>query len=291
MPRLVDFEVVQQRLEAFGVDAVGCGRRYRLDKRLQHACVHRVGQLGQGVEVVVRHGVLGFDGAAGAGQAVAALDPAGGDTQLFGNANVVVLALRHVQVVGLLVAPGAFKAATGIGKVTGIGLFAQGVVAGQQQVKGRTQRLLEVLQRPGLGIGHGDQLEVLAQPGQRFDGIGEGGPLRDRVAKALGQRIAVGQAQLGGDHVPAAHQVVGVPVGVGAFAGSAVSGQKLLVGHVAARHGVAQVGKHAALKVDQGSNHIKRQHFEITQGHGGFLKSALGALQAGCSGGEIRCQA
>lgn len=98
------------------------------------------------MEVVIRYGVFGSDGAARAGLAVTALDPAGGDAQALGDADVVILALRHMQVVSLAIAPCAFEAATGVGEILRIGFLAKGVVAAQQQVKRFAERACKVLQ-------------------------------------------------------------------------------------------------------------------------------------------------
>jgi hypothetical protein len=76
---------------------------------------------------------------------VAPLDPAGRDAQAPGHADVVILALRDVQVVGLLEAPLTLVAAAGVGEVLRVGLLAQRVVAAQRHVERVAERLLEMV--------------------------------------------------------------------------------------------------------------------------------------------------
>lgn len=116
-------------------------------------------------------------------------------------------------------------------------------------------------------VRHRHELEALAQALQGLHRVGKRGPLGHRIAKALGQRIGIGQPKLLRDDVPARHEVIGVPLRLAALAGCAIRREERIVRHRAVGHGAAQIGEHAALEIDQRPDDVESQHLEIPKGH------------------------
>ena len=108
--------------------------------------------------MVVRHGeALRLDRAAIALLGVPALDPAIGQAKCPGYADVVILALRDVQDVVLAVTPGGDEIKDLL-EERRIRFLRSGIVGGKGGEEGRSQLLLEMIERSAPGIGHGNQL-------------------------------------------------------------------------------------------------------------------------------------
>jgi hypothetical protein len=100
--------------------------------------------------------------------------------------------------------------------------------------------------------------------------IGKRRPFGHGIAETLGQRVAIRQAKLLRHEVPARDEIVGVPLGLTAFARCPIRREKGIVRHRAVGHRLQylmQIGEHAALEVDQRPDDVESQHFEVPKGH------------------------
>ncbi|CAM2156172.1 hypothetical protein PT2222_370028 [Paraburkholderia tropica] len=228
---------------------------------------HGIGELRERVEVVVGDRVSGLDRAARAGHAMTALDPAARDAQFAGDADVVILALRHVQIVFLAEAPGLFVAAARVREIARVRLLAQRVVAGEQHGERLAERLREMRERPRLRVRHRHQLEMLGETLQCFNGVRKRGPFRDRIAKAFCDLVAFGQAEARRDQLPAQFEIVGIPDRARALARLAIGGEEIFVRDFGVAGHLMQVVQHAALEIDEGTDDVERQDFEAFQTH------------------------
>ena len=209
-----------------------------------------------------------LQGAPRALHALPPLDPAHRVAELPRDADVVVLALRHMEDIGEPEAVAA-EAAAREGEEFRIGLLAQRVVHGDAVVERTAERLFHVVERPALRVGHRDELVALAQAPQRFDGIRKGWPVADRLDEALRERRVARQAERRRDLLVDARQVVREALRLGVAAGAPVVLQEDLVidrgaGRAAGR---ADVVQHAALEVDQRADHVEGQHLGLAFRH------------------------
>src|SRR5712691_4998906 len=100
--------------------------------------------------------------------ALAAFDPAHLVAELTSDPDIVVLALSHMQNIGLLVAEGCLPALV-VGKEFGIRFGDAGIVGANGIVERVAQGMRVARQRDAIRIGYRDQTEFRAQAFQRLD--------------------------------------------------------------------------------------------------------------------------
>ncbi|MNI55217.1 hypothetical protein D3C73_1101520 [compost metagenome] len=187
----------------------------------------------------------------------------------------MILALGNVQDVFEQDALGC-QHATGVGEELRVRLLETYVIDGDPHVERLVEGLGHVVQGPDLRVGGGHQLEVLAQALEGFDRIRERREVLHRLRQALGIVVVVRQAELGGDDVVAAFQVVRPPARIGRGACLAIGLENLVVaaGLACFTRNFADMGENTGFEIDQGTDNVKRQGFELLERHRALRKKS-----------------
>jgi hypothetical protein len=203
--------------------------------------------------------------AAETGDALAALDPAHLVAKLSRDPDVVVLALRDVQNVGLLVAEGGLAPLV-VGEELRVRLGNAGIVGADGVVEGIAERVRVAGERDAVRIGHRHQPELRAQALQRLDRIRERPPAQHRELEHVAGRIVGGKSELLGEMaIDMEHRLARALVML--VAAALVGLEDLLVAELGRRLAgdLAHRGEHAGLEIDQGADDVEGENLEIAE--------------------------
>ena len=199
--------------------------------------------------------------------ALAAFDPADLVAKLSRNPDVVILALRHVQDFGLLVAECRLPAFVESEEFR-IRFGDAGIVGADGVVERVAERVGVGRQSDAVRIGHRDQAEFRAQALQRLDRIRKWLPAQHRKLKGVAGGVVHRQAELAGEVAIDMEHHLARPFRV-SVAAALVGRENLVVTEFGRRparnpaHGL----QHAGLEIDQGTDDVEGENLEPIIGH------------------------